>query len=101
MSGQTTLPLKLQAHQVLGFGACFIAMVAIYYGNGWDSRSLPFMSTRLLTAEGKSYPLGKVFPGGVLDKAVLAEHGAPKLAGTFAYGMLMSNAAVCNRTSLP
>ncbi|KAJ5676553.1 uncharacterized protein N7477_002186 [Penicillium maclennaniae] len=40
------------------------------------------------------YPLGKIFPGGVLDKAALTEHGAPKLAGTFAYGMLMSNAAI-------
>lgn len=100
MSGQATLPLKLQVHQALGFGACFIAMVAIYYGNGWDSRALPFMSTRILTAEGKVYPTQKVFPGGVLDEAVLTEHGTPKLAGSFAYGILMGNAAVRASTSL-
>ncbi|KAJ5882245.1 Oligopeptide transporter OPT superfamily [Penicillium soppii] len=48
----------------------------------------------LLTANGTSYPLGKVFPGGVLDEAALAEHGLPRLTGTFAYAMLMANAAI-------
>jgi fluoride ion exporter CrcB/FEX len=69
-------------------------MLGVYYGNAWNSRSLPFMSSRLLTANGTSYPLGKVFPGGVLDEAALAEHGLPRLTGTFAYAMLMANAAI-------
>ncbi|GLI82270.1 hypothetical protein PoHVEF18_010700 [Penicillium ochrochloron] len=93
-SFQTSLPLKLQTHQAVGFGACFIIMIAIYYGNGWNSKSLPFMSTKLLTAEGKKYPTTKVFPGGVLDKDLLAKYGTPKLTGTFAYAMFMANAAI-------
>jgi hypothetical protein len=52
------------------------------------------MSTKLLTAEGKKYPTTKVFPGGVLDKDLLAKYGMPKLTGTFAYAMFMANAAV-------
>ncbi|PWY67927.1 OPT oligopeptide transporter [Aspergillus heteromorphus CBS 117.55] len=93
-SFQTSLPLNLQVHQGLGFVACFIAMAGIYYGNGWNSRSLPFMSTDLLMANGTTYPVTDVFPGGVLDKAALAEYGLPKLTGTFAFSMFMANAAI-------
>lgn len=69
-------------------------MVAIYYGNGWNARSLPFMSTELLMANGTSYPVSSVFPDGVLDKSALATYGVPRLTGTFAYAMFMANAAV-------
>lgn len=71
-----------------------VAMLAIYYGNAWNSKSLPFMSTRLLTQEGKAYPSAKVFVNGVLDRSALATYGIPRLTGTFAYAMFMANAAV-------
>ncbi|KAJ5885359.1 OPT oligopeptide transporter [Penicillium taxi] len=93
-SFQTSLPLKLQLHQATGFFVCFICMVAIYYGNGWNSRNLPFMSTHLLMENGTKYPVDSVFPDGLLDKAALAEYGTPKLTGTFAFAMLMANAAI-------
>lgn len=73
---------------------CFIIMLAISYGNGWYSKSLPFMSTKLLTAEGKKYPITKVLPGGVLDKDLLAGHGTPRIARIFAYAMFMAIAAI-------
>ena len=69
-------------------------MIAIYYGNGWNAKSLPFMSTKLLSSDGTRYPVSNVFPGGVLDKSALAKYGLPKLAGTFAFAMFMANAAV-------
>lgn len=69
-------------------------MLAIYYGNAWNSESLPFMSTRLLTKEGKRYPSADVFVNGVLDKSALLKNGLPVLTGTFAYAMFMANAAV-------
>ncbi|KAH4840924.1 hypothetical protein HBI88_155800 [Parastagonospora nodorum] len=93
-SFQSSLPLKLQLHQTFGFGVCFIVMLAIYYGNAWDSKSLPFMSTRLLTQDGKRYPSASVFIDGVLDKTALAKYGLPRLTGTFAYAMFMANAAI-------
>ncbi|PYH75125.1 OPT family oligopeptide transporter [Aspergillus vadensis CBS 113365] len=93
-SFQTSLPLKLQLHQDIGIAFCFIIMVAIYYGNGWNARSLPFMSTELLMANGTSYPVSSVFPDGVLDKSALATYGIPRLTGTFAYAMFMANAAI-------
>ncbi|KAJ5121340.1 uncharacterized protein N7515_009301 [Penicillium bovifimosum] len=93
-SFQTSLPLALQVHQALGLGTCFIIMIGIYYGNGWHAKSLPFMSTRLLTANGTAYPLDSVFPGGVLDKDAMAEYGLPSVTGTFAFAMFMANAAI-------
>ncbi|KAL5115216.1 hypothetical protein ACEQ8H_006890 [Pleosporales sp. CAS-2024a] len=93
-SFQTALPLKLQLHQTLGLGVCFIVMLAIYYGDVWGAKALPFMSTRLRTESGKNYPSAKVFVNGVLDKSALAKYGVPKLTGTFAYAMFMANAAI-------
>jgi hypothetical protein len=69
-------------------------MIGIYYGNGWNSRSLPFMSTSLHMGNGTSYPIDAVFPNGVLDESALVKYGLPKLTGTFAFAMFMANAAV-------
>lgn len=93
-SFQTSLPLKYQVNQAVGFFVCYIVMIGIYYGNAWNSKSLPFMSSRLLTAEGTTYPVSKVFNQGILDEDALAKYGVPRLSGTFAYGMFMANAAI-------
>lgn len=69
-------------------------MLGIYYTNQWNAKSLPFMSTRLKTADGDPYPLTSVFTGGILDKAALAENGLPRLTGSFVYAMFMANAAI-------
>lgn len=70
-------------------------MIGIYYGNVWDSRSLPFISSTLRMYNGTAYPVGKIFPGGILDKSLLEKYGIPHLTGPFAWGLLMANAAVC------
>ena len=93
-SFNTSLPLKLQANMAAGFIVCYAAMLGIYYSNTWGAKSLPFMSTRLLTAAGKKYPIASVFKGGILDHAALAKYGIPSLSGTFAYAMFMANAAI-------
>lgn len=74
-------------------------MAGIYWGNGWDAKSLPFMSTKLLTENGTKYPISSVFPGGVLDTSALEKYGIPRLSGTFAFAMFMANAAVSGNES--
>ncbi|KAL0940199.1 oligopeptide transporter 7 [Colletotrichum truncatum] len=93
-SFNTSLPLALQAHSAVGYFVCFIVMLAIYYSNAWDAKSQPFMSTRLRSQDGSTYPIAKVFTGGVLNKEALAEYGIPRLTGSFAYAMFMANAAI-------
>lgn len=83
----------------MGYFVCFIAMLAIYYSNAWDAKSQPFMSTRLRSEDGSTYPIAKVFTGGVLNKDALAQYGIPRLTGSFAYAMFMANAAVSLRQS--
>lgn len=97
-SFNTSLPLKLQAHSAVGYFICFIAMVGIYYTNGWQAKSQPFMSTRLRSQDGSAYPVSEVFRGGILDKEAFATYGVPRLTGTFAYAMFMANAAVSLNT---
>ncbi|KAI0472704.1 OPT oligopeptide transporter [Xylariaceae sp. FL0804] len=93
-SFNTSLPLKLQANSAAGYFVCYLAMLGIYYSNTWDSKSLPFMSTSLRSADGGVYPTAEVFVGGELDHNALAKYGAPRLTGTFAYAMFMANAAI-------
>lgn len=88
------MPLVLQAHVALGYIICCAVMLGIYYTNAWDSRSLPFMSTRLRSEDGGTYPVQKVFVNGILDKAALEKYGIPRLTGSFAYSMFIANAAV-------
>ncbi|KFY04432.1 hypothetical protein V491_09345 [Pseudogymnoascus sp. VKM F-3775] len=93
-SFQTSLPLTLQANSAVGFFVCFLAMIGIYYTDAFSSKSLPFMSSRLLSDDGSAYPIKKVFAGGVLDTDALATYGNPSITGTFAYAMFMANAAI-------
>lgn len=93
-SFQTSLPLILQWHMVAGFATCMVVMVGIYYGNGWDAKSQPFMSTRLRAAGGGPYPVSEVFVGGKLDHEAFAQYGVPELTGTFAYALFIANAAI-------
>jgi hypothetical protein len=78
----------------VGYLVCFAAMAGIYYTNAWDAKSQPFMSTRLRSEDGSTYPIAKVFTGGVLSQDALARYGIPRLSGSFAYAMFMANAAV-------
>ncbi|WYZ36523.1 hypothetical protein EsH8_II_000029 [Colletotrichum jinshuiense] len=93
-SFSTSLPLTLQAHSAIGFFICFLAMIGIYYTNAWDAKSQPFMSTRLRSEDGSTYPIAKVFTGGVLNQEALVKYGIPRLTGSFAYAMFMANAAI-------
>ena len=93
-SAQVALPLIQQANSWIGYVICYIAMAAIYYGNVWNSKSFPFMSTHIFSDSGKTYDQTAVFVDGVLDKAKLAKYGYPNVAGTYAWGMLARNAAI-------
>ncbi|KAJ5918753.1 OPT superfamily oligopeptide transporter [Penicillium verhagenii] len=93
-SSAIAYPLTLQLHTAIGTGACFIFMIGIYYGNVWSSKSLPFMSSRLLTSNGTRYPIAELFPDGVLDESILLKFGVPKLSGSFVWGVFCAFAAI-------
>ncbi|WRT67495.1 uncharacterized protein IL334_004467 [Kwoniella shivajii] len=93
-SAATSMPLILQANYAIGIVVCWIAFLAVYYGNAWGGRSLPFLSTSLRTLEGGKYVSTKVFVNGVLDEAKLAEYGLPKITSTYVWAMIAGNMAI-------
>ena len=78
----------------VGFVVCYVVMLAMYYGNAWDAKTFPFMSTSLRSADGTPYPVSDVFVKGVLDETALARYGPPRLATSFAYSLFIANAAI-------
>lgn len=93
-SSQLSLPLIQQANSWIGYVICYVAMAAIYYSNVWNAKTFPFMSTSIFADDGKKYNQTAVFVHGILDKARLEAVGFPNVTGTYAWGMLMRNAAI-------
>ena len=93
-SSQLSLPLIQQANSWIGLAVCYIAMAGIYYSNVWNAKNFPFMSTSIFADNGKKYNQSAVFADGILDRAKLEQVGYPNVTGTYAWGMLMRNAAI-------
>ncbi|SJX62699.1 related to peptide transporter Mtd1 [Sporisorium reilianum f. sp. reilianum] len=93
-SSQLALPLIQQANSWIGLAVCYVAMAAIYYTNVWGAKSFPFMSTSIFADSGKKYNQSAVFVDGILDRTRLEQVGYPNVTGTYAWGMLMRNAAI-------
>lgn len=93
-SVQSSLPLIQQANSWIGLAICYVVFIALYYGNAFGARDLPFLSTRLLNADGESYPVTSVFVNGILDEQALKETGLPRLTATYAWAMIAGNAAI-------
>ncbi|WOO80304.1 Oligopeptide transporter 5 [Vanrija pseudolonga] len=93
-STAASMPLKLQANFAAGIVICYIAMIAVYYGNAWGAKAQPFMSTSLRTAAGGRYNSSAVFINGILDEAKLESVGLPQLAGTYTWALMIGNAAI-------
>jgi hypothetical protein len=96
-SFQTSLPLIQQANSWIGLFFCYIIFIAVYYGNGWNALSFPFLSTRLYGDDGSHYDSTSVFVDGILDKAALERVGLPNTTGTYAWASMAGNLAVSGR----
>ncbi|WWC89674.1 uncharacterized protein L201_004599 [Kwoniella dendrophila CBS 6074] len=93
-SAATSMPLQLQGNYAIGIVVCWIAFLAVYYGDAWGGRNLPFLSTSLRTSEGGKYVSTKVFVNGILDEQKLAEYGLPKVTSTYVWAMIAGNMAI-------
>ncbi|ORX37672.1 OPT oligopeptide transporter [Kockovaella imperatae] len=93
-SSATSLPLIMQANQAVGIIIAYIAMSAVYYGNAWGAKALPFMSTSLRHANGTLYHSSAVFVDGQLDLDALESYGLPHLAGTYVWASMIGTAAI-------
>jgi hypothetical protein len=93
-SGSISMPLKLQSNMLIGILLGYATTLAVYYGNAWNALRYPFQATSLRRDDGTRYSSTKVFDNGILNHEKLAAYGLPHLAGTYAWGMVLANAAV-------
>ncbi|KAL0960205.1 hypothetical protein HGRIS_011838 [Hohenbuehelia grisea] len=81
-SDHMSLPLIQQANSWIGISICYVAVLAIYYSNAWNSRSFPMLSSSLFASNGSVYNQSAIFGAGQqLDTTALKEVGLPSLTG--------------------
>ncbi|KAF4583571.1 hypothetical protein EYR38_002324 [Pleurotus pulmonarius] len=90
-----TLPLVQQANSWIGYIFCYIAIMAIYYSNTWNSLAFPMLSSSIFSPNGSIYHQSAVFGHTFeLNKTALAEVGLPALTGSNAWNNLTGNLAI-------
>lgn len=88
-------PLVQQANSWIGYGLCYVIIMAIYYSNGWNSKEFPMLSTSLYSQNGTRYNQQAVFGSTfTLNQTALDIIGLPALTGSNAYANLTANLAV-------
>ncbi|KAH9840269.1 oligopeptide transporter [Rhodofomes roseus] len=91
----TSLPLIQQANSWVGYGLCYVIVMAIYYSNAWNSLSFPMLSTSIFSSNGTVYDQAAVFgSGGILNQTALDAVGLPALTGSNAWSQLTANLAI-------
>ncbi|KZT33595.1 OPT superfamily oligopeptide transporter [Sistotremastrum suecicum HHB10207 ss-3] len=77
---------------VVGMALGYIILTSAYYGNVFNGRNLPFMSTDLFASDGSAYNQSLILtPQNTLDPAKLAVYGAPRYTTTYAISQLAYN----------
>ncbi|KXN87768.1 Oligopeptide transporter 6 [Leucoagaricus sp. SymC.cos] len=90
-----SLPLIQQANSWIGYAICYIAIMAIYYSNLWNSLDYPILSTSIFSSNGSVYHQSAVFgPTFQLNETALEEVGLPALTGSNAWLNLTANLAI-------
>ncbi|KAI0068493.1 OPT superfamily oligopeptide transporter [Artomyces pyxidatus] len=91
-----SFPLIQQANSWIGYFFCYIAIVAIYYTNTWNSKAFPMLSSSIFAANGSIYEQSAVFTGTDvhLNQTALDIVGLPALTGSNAWNNLTANLAI-------
>ncbi|OCH87394.1 oligopeptide transporter [Obba rivulosa] len=88
-------PLLQQANSWVGYVFCYIAVMAIYYSNTWNSLAFPMLSTSLFGSDGLIYNQTAIFGTTFqLNQTALNTVGLPALTGSNAWSNLTSNLAI-------
>lgn len=88
-------PLKQQLNTWIGYLIFYIGMAGLYYGNAWNAKNFPFMSSSLFTADGERYPQTELLNEfDEIDPAKLEQYGRPHLTATTVWGYTCTNVAI-------
>ncbi|KAK4631100.1 Oligopeptide transporter 4 [Fulvia fulva] len=88
-------PLKQQINAWIGFAIFYVVMASLYYGNAWNAKTFPFMSTSLYKADGTKFSITSVLNSqGTIDYEKLGEIGLPHLTSSTVWGFITQNLAI-------
>ncbi|KAH7123239.1 peptide transporter MTD1 [Dactylonectria estremocensis] len=94
-SSYLSLPLKQQLNSWIGYVFWYIAMLGLYYGNAWEAKNFPFMSTSLFMKNGTVISTTSIFNNnGTIDDAKLEEIGLPYMSSSTVWGYFTMNLAI-------
>ncbi|KAH7131083.1 peptide transporter MTD1 [Dactylonectria macrodidyma] len=94
-SSYLSLPLKQQLNAWIGYGFWYIAMLGLYYGNAWEAKNFPFMSTSLFMKNGTVVSTTSIFNNnGSIDDVKLEEIGLPYMTSSTVWGYFTMNLAI-------
>ncbi|KAF7558226.1 hypothetical protein G7Z17_g96 [Cylindrodendrum hubeiense] len=90
-----SLPFKQQLNSWIGYGFWYVAMLGLYYGNAWDAKRFPFMSTSLFMKNGTVLSTSSIFNShGTIDYTKLDEIGLPYMTSSTVWGYFTMNLAI-------
>jgi len=86
------IPLKAQFSNFIGYLLCIVVFVGVYYGNIWQSKTLPFLSQELFYPNGTVYDQLRILNDKLeVDPILLEQEGLPFYAGTWVTQLLATN----------
>ncbi|EME47911.1 hypothetical protein DOTSEDRAFT_146951 [Dothistroma septosporum NZE10] len=88
-------PLKQQINTWIGYAIYYVVMASLYYGNAWNAKTFPFMSTSLYKADGTEFSITSVLNSrGTIDYSELTKLGLPHLTSSTVWGFFTQNLAI-------
>ncbi|CAK3789992.1 peptide transporter MTD1 [Lecanosticta acicola] len=90
-----SLPLKQQVNTWIGYGIWYVMMAALFYGNVWNAKKFPFMSSSLFQSNGTVLEVTSIVNAdNIVDYAKLAEVGTPHLTSSSVWGYFTQTVAI-------
>ncbi|RDI88757.1 hypothetical protein Vi05172_g1429 [Venturia inaequalis] len=90
-----SLPFKQQVNSWIGYAIWYAMTLALYYGNVWDAKKFPFMSSSLFTSKGTKFSTKAILNDkGTINFDKLNAIGLPSLTSTTVWGYFTANLAI-------
>ncbi|KAJ0412960.1 OPT oligopeptide transporter protein-domain-containing protein [Aspergillus carlsbadensis] len=90
-----SLPFKQQVNTWIGYIIWYAVTLALFYGNAWDAKKFPFMSTSLFLSSGEKFSATSIVDSkGTVDFSKLKDVGLPYLTSSTVWGYLTQNLAI-------
>lgn len=90
-----SLPLKQQVNAWIGYGIWYVVMLGLFYGNVWNAKNYPFMSSSLFRSNGSVLSTTAITNNdSTINYDKLEQAGVPHLTSSTVWGYFTQNVAI-------